>query len=82
MSPVGGVGINLALQDAVATANLLAEPLRSGPVGVELLRGVQRRRGVTGNQSPENFCFGCATSRSCQALSSALYVESAARCVP
>ncbi len=44
MSPVGGVGINLAIQDAVATANLLAERLRRGPVGVELLRGVQRRR--------------------------------------
>ena len=30
MSPVGGVGINLAIQDAVAAANLLAEPLRRG----------------------------------------------------
>jgi 2-polyprenyl-6-methoxyphenol hydroxylase-like FAD-dependent oxidoreductase len=44
MSPVGGVGINLAIQDAVATANLLAEPLRRGPVHLALLRGVQRRR--------------------------------------
>jgi 2-polyprenyl-6-methoxyphenol hydroxylase-like FAD-dependent oxidoreductase len=44
MSPVGGVGINLAIQDAVATANLLAEPLRRGPVDLEVLRGVQRRR--------------------------------------
>jgi 2-polyprenyl-6-methoxyphenol hydroxylase-like FAD-dependent oxidoreductase len=44
MSPVGGVGINLAIQDAVATANLLAEPLRRGPVELALLRGVQRRR--------------------------------------
>jgi 2-polyprenyl-6-methoxyphenol hydroxylase-like FAD-dependent oxidoreductase len=32
MSPVGGVGINLAIQDAVAAANILAEPLRSGAV--------------------------------------------------
>ena len=32
MSPAGGVGINLAIQDAVATANLLAEKLRTGPV--------------------------------------------------
>ena len=32
MSPVGGVGINLAVQDAVAAANILAEPLRSGAV--------------------------------------------------
>src|SRR5450631_71537 len=32
MSPIGGVGINLAIQDAVAAANILWEPLRSGPV--------------------------------------------------
>ena len=30
MSPVGGVGINLAIQDAVAAANILADPLRQG----------------------------------------------------
>jgi len=45
MSPVGGVGINLAIQDALAAANILAVPLREGPVPVELLRKVQRRRG-------------------------------------
>ena len=40
MSPVGGVGINLAVQDAVAAANLLAEPLREGRVTTEdLARG-------------------------------------------
>jgi 2-polyprenyl-6-methoxyphenol hydroxylase-like FAD-dependent oxidoreductase len=44
MSPAGGVGINLAIQDAVATANLLAEKLRSGPVSVADLRQVQARR--------------------------------------
>jgi 2-polyprenyl-6-methoxyphenol hydroxylase-like FAD-dependent oxidoreductase len=44
MSPIGGVGINLAIQDAVAAANLLAEPLRSGPVTDELLAEVQERR--------------------------------------
>ncbi len=44
MSPVAGVGINLAVQDAVATANLLAEPLRRGAPDVETLRQVQRRR--------------------------------------
>ncbi len=44
MSPAGGVGINLAIQDAVATANLLWEKLRSGPVSVENLRKVQARR--------------------------------------
>jgi len=44
MSPAGGVGINLAIQDAVATANLLAEKLRSGPVTLNDLRKVQARR--------------------------------------
>src|SRR5581483_6987690 len=44
MSPVGGVGINLAIQDAVAAANLLAGPLRQGRVTTEDLRQVQRRR--------------------------------------
>jgi len=44
MSPAGGVGINLAIQDAVATANLLAEKLRGGPVSVDELRKVQARR--------------------------------------
>jgi 2-polyprenyl-6-methoxyphenol hydroxylase-like FAD-dependent oxidoreductase len=44
MSPAGGVGINLAIQDAVATANLLAAKLRNGPVSVEDLRKVQARR--------------------------------------
>jgi len=46
MSPVGGVGINLAVQDAVATANLLAPPLRRAAVGTRHLRAVQRRRVV------------------------------------
>jgi len=44
MSPVGGVGINLAIQDAVAAANLLAAPLRAGRVAVADLARVQRRR--------------------------------------
>ncbi len=44
MSPAGGVGINLAIQDAVATANLLAEKLRTSPVSVDDLRKVQARR--------------------------------------
>jgi 2-polyprenyl-6-methoxyphenol hydroxylase-like FAD-dependent oxidoreductase len=44
MSPVGGVGINLAIQDAVAAANLLAAPLRAGRVGLDDLARVQRRR--------------------------------------
>ncbi|MFI4973955.1 MAG: FAD-dependent oxidoreductase [Caulobacterales bacterium] len=44
MSPVGGVGINLAIQDAVATANLLYAPLRAGAVADADLERVQRRR--------------------------------------
>ena len=44
MSPVAGVGINLAIQDAVATANLLAGPLREGPPELAALRRVQERR--------------------------------------
>jgi 2-polyprenyl-6-methoxyphenol hydroxylase-like FAD-dependent oxidoreductase len=44
MSPVGGVGINLAVQDAVAAANLLAVPLRSGSVTEADLVRVQARR--------------------------------------
>jgi len=44
MSPVGGVGINLAIQDAVAAANLLSEPLREGRLTTEDLRRVQQRR--------------------------------------
>jgi 2-polyprenyl-6-methoxyphenol hydroxylase-like FAD-dependent oxidoreductase len=44
MSPVAGVGINLAVQDAVAAANLLAGPLLQGPPDIETLRRVQRRR--------------------------------------
>jgi 2-polyprenyl-6-methoxyphenol hydroxylase-like FAD-dependent oxidoreductase len=44
MSPAGGVGINLAIQDAVATANLLAGKLRTGSVSVDDLRKVQARR--------------------------------------
>jgi 2-polyprenyl-6-methoxyphenol hydroxylase-like FAD-dependent oxidoreductase len=44
MSPVGGVGINLAIQDAVAAANLLAAPLREHRLTTDDLRAVQRRR--------------------------------------
>ncbi len=44
MSPVGGVGINYAIQDAVATANLLARPLLEGALDERHLAAVQRRR--------------------------------------
>lgn len=44
MSPVGGVGINLAIQDAVAAATMLAAPLLRGEVRTAQLAAVQRRR--------------------------------------
>ncbi len=44
MSPAGGVGINLAVADAVAAANILVDPLRKGYVTDEDLARVQRRR--------------------------------------
>jgi 2-polyprenyl-6-methoxyphenol hydroxylase-like FAD-dependent oxidoreductase len=44
MSPIGGVGVNLAVQDAVAAANRLAAPLKAGTVSDEDLRVIQARR--------------------------------------
>lgn len=44
MSPIGGVGVNLAVQDAVAAANSLAEPLLANAVTMEDLEAVQTRR--------------------------------------
>ncbi len=44
MSPIGGVGVNLAIQDAVAAANLLAGPLLLGAPSFDDLRAVQERR--------------------------------------
>ncbi|HEY8381789.1 MAG TPA: FAD-dependent oxidoreductase [Microvirga sp.] len=44
MSPIGGIGINLAIQDAVAAANRLASVLRDGPARPEDLAAVQARR--------------------------------------
>ena len=46
MSPVGGVGINLAVADAVATARILAGPLRTGRVSTRQLARVQLRRWI------------------------------------
>jgi 2-polyprenyl-6-methoxyphenol hydroxylase-like FAD-dependent oxidoreductase len=44
MSPIGGVGINLAIQDAVAAANILAAPLSTGTLPDAHLHKVQARR--------------------------------------
>jgi 2-polyprenyl-6-methoxyphenol hydroxylase-like FAD-dependent oxidoreductase len=47
MSPVFGIGINLAVEDAVAAARHLAQPLRAGTVGPKQVRAIQRRRWPT-----------------------------------
>ena len=44
MSPIGGVGINLAIQDAIAASNALAVPLREDRPTIAALRRIQRRR--------------------------------------
>src|SRR5262249_55541315 len=44
MSPIGGVGVNLAVQDAVAAANILWQPLKVGTLGEDDLDRVERRR--------------------------------------
>jgi 2-polyprenyl-6-methoxyphenol hydroxylase-like FAD-dependent oxidoreductase len=44
MSPIGGVGVNLAVQDAVAAANILARPLAGGDAEDSVLAEVERRR--------------------------------------
>jgi 2-polyprenyl-6-methoxyphenol hydroxylase-like FAD-dependent oxidoreductase len=44
MSPIGGVGINLAIQDAVAAANILADPFINGTISVIDLEKIQKRR--------------------------------------
>lgn len=70
MSPVGGVGINLAIQDAVAAANVLAAPLRRGPVDEQTLSLVQRRRERPTIRTQrmqlrvQNFLFGRMTGKS------------------
>jgi 2-polyprenyl-6-methoxyphenol hydroxylase-like FAD-dependent oxidoreductase len=46
MSPLGGIGINLAIQDAVAAANILASPILSGEDLSALLPKVQARRSI------------------------------------
>lgn len=45
MSPIGGVGVNLAIQDAVAAANILSGPLREGRLSDDDLAAVEKRRG-------------------------------------
>ena len=70
MSPLGGVGINLAVQDAVAAATILAEPLRQHRVTDRDLAAVRRRRvfptAVT--QTVQRVLqSGCCSARCCAA---------------
>jgi 2-polyprenyl-6-methoxyphenol hydroxylase-like FAD-dependent oxidoreductase len=60
MSPVGGIGINIALQDAVATANLLTEALKSNSLSPHHLQQVQqyRERAVRNTQRFQVFVHG------------------------
>lgn len=44
MSPIGGFGVNLAIQDAVAAANIMAAPLRNGTLADKHLAAVEARR--------------------------------------
>jgi len=46
MSPIGGVGINLAIQDAVASANILAAAFQHGTISTDRLAAIQRRRAL------------------------------------
>jgi 2-polyprenyl-6-methoxyphenol hydroxylase-like FAD-dependent oxidoreductase len=46
MSPIGGIGVNLAIQDAVAAGNILSAPLRNGTVALAHLARIQRRRAL------------------------------------
>ena len=46
MTPIGGVGVNLAIQDAVVAANTLSEPLQHGHLQTRYLAAVQRRREI------------------------------------
>lgn len=67
MSPVGGVGINYAIQDAVVAGNILAAPLKHGSVSVRDLRSVQRRR-----ELPVRFIQGLQTFVQKRIISEAL----------
>ena len=64
MSPIGGVGINMAVQDAVAAANRLAGPLRAGKVTDEDLQAIEERRTLPVALHPVDAAHHPAESRS------------------
>src|SRR5207253_1894580 len=74
MSPVGGVGINYAIQDAVAASNLLSGPLKAGRVRPRDLAAVQRRR-----EWPTRFIQGLQGIVQKQVLSRVLRSDRAVR---
>ncbi|HEX5184432.1 MAG TPA: FAD-dependent oxidoreductase [Allosphingosinicella sp.] len=69
MSPIGGVGVNVAIQDAVAAANILAGPLAAGENVDQLLAKVEKRRrlAVRATQAAQNFAQKAVISRLLQA---------------
>ena len=77
MSPVGGVGINYAIQDAVVAANLLAKPLLEGRVGEQHLSEVQRQR-----EQPTRFMQGLQAMMQKRVLAPALTSTQATIQVP
>ena len=70
MSPVGGVGVNIAVQDAVAAANRLAAPLKRGAVTDADLRAIQERRTL-----PVRFTQALQLAVQNRIISRALYGE-------
>jgi 2-polyprenyl-6-methoxyphenol hydroxylase-like FAD-dependent oxidoreductase len=77
MSPIGGVGINMAVQDAVAAANRLAEPLKAGKVTEDDLRAIQERRSL-----PVRFTQGLQLTIQKQIISRVLTMDSQRRPKP
>jgi 2-polyprenyl-6-methoxyphenol hydroxylase-like FAD-dependent oxidoreductase len=77
MSPIGGVGINMAVQDAVAAANRLAGPLKAGIVTDADLRAIQERRSL-----PMRFTQGLQLTIQKRIISRVLAMESQRRPKP
>ena len=77
MSPIGGVGINMAVQDAVAAANRLAAPLKAGHVSTEDLHAIQQRRTL-----PVNFTQRLQLTIQKRIISHVLAMESEQRPKP
>jgi 2-polyprenyl-6-methoxyphenol hydroxylase-like FAD-dependent oxidoreductase len=77
MSPVGGVGINYAIQDAVVAANLLTKPLLAGHVSLDELKAVQRKR-----EWPVRIIQGIQTQMQKRIIAGALLSQAQAPRIP